>query len=368
MTFEQIPNSELGVINVLDYGADNTGVKDPTPAILAAVQAAWNKSYPPSVYVPAGNYKIGTSIDFSTLVLTSDLNSGWGFICDPGASFNDNLSSGSYLLNLQLPGNHIALGCKIVLGHLLSSGGGSRTGLDLIGWNDSIIEIASIQGFSQNGLQVSPSATIGTFNNLLRIGRIVGNLANGFVVLGTTGVNGFQGNTVYIGHMQNNGASGIQIDAAVGNNSYFNHFIIGVSEHNISAGIYDVNGSNKWEVANTNNNPNGGFILASGAAGIPVVRGYFQDGVNINNQKADVINYNTAPGNIAAPAIPASGTAQTNTNDRPAMINVYGGTVTAIDIDGVSTGLTSGTFRLMPGETVKLTYSVAPSWTWYLTN
>jgi len=43
----------------------------------------------------------------------------------------------------------------------------------------------------------------------------------------------------------------------------------------------------------------------------------------------------------------------------------YGGTVSDIALDGVSTGQTTGTFVLAPGEVIVLTYSAAPSWKWY---
>jgi len=69
--------------------------------------------------------------------------------------------------------------------------------------------------------------------------------------------------------------------------------------------------------------------------------------------------------NSNAPSVPASTVAETNTFPHTCRINVYGGTVTAIAIGGVATGLTSGSFVLYPGETITLTYSSAPSWTWF---
>lgn len=67
-----------------------------------------------------------------------------------------------------------------------------------------------------------------------------------------------------------------------------------------------------------------------------------------------------------APAVPASTTAYTNNFGSDAMVHVTGGTVSAIAIGGTSTGLTSGSFRVPSGQTITLTYSVAPSWTWFL--
>lgn len=70
-------------------------------------------------------------------------------------------------------------------------------------------------------------------------------------------------------------------------------------------------------------------------------------------------------GSIAAPAIPATTVAYTNAFGVDATVHVTGGTVTAIAIGGVATGLTAGSFRIPAGQTITLTYSVAPTWTWY---
>lgn len=66
-----------------------------------------------------------------------------------------------------------------------------------------------------------------------------------------------------------------------------------------------------------------------------------------------------------APAIPASGTALTNPFPVTVRVFVSGGTVSAIAINGTDTGLTSGQITLGPGETITLTYTAAPAWTWF---
>jgi hypothetical protein len=80
------------------------------------------------------------------------------------------------------------------------------------------------------------------------------------------------------------------------------------------------------------------------------------------------IGYNPV-GNFTAPSLPASGTALTNTYGYPCLMSVYGGTVSDIAIDGVSTGHTSGTFVLAPSESITITYDDVtpdpPSWVWY---
>ena len=76
------------------------------------------------------------------------------------------------------------------------------------------------------------------------------------------------------------------------------------------------------------------------------------------------IGYNPV-GALTAPAMPTSGTAYTNAFGVIARVFVTGGTVSAIAINGTDTGLTSGQITLAPGETITLTYSAAPSWTWF---
>jgi parallel beta-helix repeat protein len=48
----------LGMLNVIAFGADNTGVNDSTSAVQTAITTAGTGSNPPVVYFPAGTYKI----------------------------------------------------------------------------------------------------------------------------------------------------------------------------------------------------------------------------------------------------------------------------------------------------------------------
>lgn len=82
---------------------------------------------------------------------------------------------------------------------------------------------------------------------------------------------------------------------------------------------------------------------------------------NVANNIGRVLNV----GPLAAPAVPASGVAQTNTFSVDAMVHVAGGTVSAIAVGGTGTGMTSGSFKVLAGQTITLTYSVAPTWTWF---
>lgn len=69
---------------------------------------------------------------------------------------------------------------------------------------------------------------------------------------------------------------------------------------------------------------------------------------------------------FAPPAVPASGTPVTNTSPLPATVVVSGGTGTNVTINGVAQGTFNGTYTVPAGQTISLTYTVAPTWTWTL--
>lgn len=65
------------------------------------------------------------------------------------------------------------------------------------------------------------------------------------------------------------------------------------------------------------------------------------------------------------PAVPATTVAATNESIYPMWVEVVGGTVTAVTIDGVSVGRTVGMFIVRPGGTISWTGSGAPTWKWF---
>jgi hypothetical protein len=76
-----------------------------------------------------------------------------------------------------------------------------------------------------------------------------------------------------------------------------------------------------------------------------------------------IINLARRTGNITPPAVPLSTVAATKIY-RDAAVTVSGGTVTAITVDGVNTGQTSGTVLVPSGRSITLTYSAPPTWVW----
>lgn len=76
-------------------------------------------------------------------------------------------------------------------------------------------------------------------------------------------------------------------------------------------------------------------------------------------------NHPNHPGTQTPPAVPASTVAVTNNLGVPCLVQIKGGTVTVLAVDGVSLSL-GGSIALVPaGSTITLTYAVAPTWTWY---
>lgn len=92
--------------------------------------------------------------------------------------------------------------------------------------------------------------------------------------------------------------------------------------------------------------------------------GIFAPGLGSSRAHAN-IGFNPV-GNVAAPAVPASTVTQTNSFKSAAWVFVAAGTVTVIAINGVATGMIAGAFRVDVGQTIAITYTVAPTWTWFL--
>ena len=85
------------------------------------------------------------------------------------------------------------------------------------------------------------------------------------------------------------------------------------------------------------------------------------------------INVNNAA--VSTPAVPSSGTAQTNTNPFPVLVFLSGGSATEVQVTKYGTTYTvwsssSATaipfmsVRLNPGDSITITYSSAPTWVW----
>ena len=98
-------------------------------------------------------------------------------------------------------------------------------------------------------------------------------------------------------------------------------------------------------------------------------------GGSLNGATSTLRVETSAPQSLTTPSVPASATAQQNTNPYPVDVYIYGGDVTEIQITKNGTAYTvlsvntaiamSGqSYRLNPGDSITLTYSTAPSWEW----
>lgn len=65
------------------------------------------------------------------------------------------------------------------------------------------------------------------------------------------------------------------------------------------------------------------------------------------------------------PAVPASNGVVTNNYPSPVRIAIVGGTISNILINGSGAGTAPGMYILYPGETIAITYTVAPTWAWH---
>lgn len=67
---------------------------------------------------------------------------------------------------------------------------------------------------------------------------------------------------------------------------------------------------------------------------------------------------------VTSPAIPATGVYYTNTLGVRCSVQVTGGTITAIYLNGQGMSLSSGVFDVEPGDKIALSYTGTPSWFW----
>jgi hypothetical protein len=69
------------------------------------------------------------------------------------------------------------------------------------------------------------------------------------------------------------------------------------------------------------------------------------------------------------PAVPATTVVATNTSGKTVWVEVTGGTVTAVKVDGVTIGTrVAGLFLVRPDSTIAWVGSAAPTWQWFLLN
>lgn len=123
------------------------------------------------------------------------------------------------------------------------------------------------------------------------------------------------------------------------------------------------------------NNTDHGIAIAAGAQRVRVT------GVDVQfNQKEGIRNLANATsaqaritdcaghnplGFFAAPAVPASGVAVPNLSGVDCMVYIAGGTISSVSISGQEVlGASNASVLLAAGDSITITYSSAPTWTW----
>ena len=98
--------------------------------------------------------------------------------------------------------------------------------------------------------------------------------------------------------------------------------------------------------------------------------------INATFKKGVDSHYTNLPHNTpSTPTIPASATAQSNTNPYPVNVYLYGGTVTEIQItkngtaytvfsNATGLALSGQVYKLNPSDSITITYTSAPTWDW----
>jgi len=120
----------------------------------------------------------------------------------------------------------------------------------------------------------------------------------------------------------------------------------------------------------TSNATFGGFVGSAGAT-TANPNALFVDLDNVFNLSGINLPYPS----VTTPAVPSSGTAQSNTYPYPVEVYVSGGSATAVQVtrggstytvwsSSTATTIPPLLVRLEPGDSITLTYSTAPSWVW----
>jgi hypothetical protein len=116
-----------------------------------------------------------------------------------------------------------------------------------------------------------------------------------------------------------------------------------------------------------------GLVIADNPDTAAVVFDHDQNMRNIVTApyRINGVNYVTAgtshrfQANLSAPPIPQSNNPLKNPFGFDTTVYVAHGTVTAVSINGTSTGLTNGMFRVPRDATITVTYKAPPTWTWF---
>ncbi|MFN3540552.1 MAG: glycosyl hydrolase family 28-related protein [Rhodococcus sp. (in: high G+C Gram-positive bacteria)] len=290
-------------LNVVDFGADNTGRSDATPAILDTISAALtanNLGGPTaSVFIPSGLYRLDTPLDLSKAQPSGNFPThidGFQIVSAANATFYMGFSNGP-AINIEPPPGHEFRSSTFQLGNVYDdSFHENATGVQIRSTSNSSISILGIRGFSKSCFSAAPTSNVGVFNNTVDI-RMIRDCNIGFQVDGNSLPNlyGFQGNEVHLGQVSSNNA-GIVNGSFPADSTQWNSYTIGAVEDNAGWGIIDNSGQTEWHIINENSNSSGSMLLAPGAVGRPIIEGHIEGRIDLSGGAATrLVNANQPP-------------------------------------------------------------------------
>lgn len=206
----------------------------------------------------------------------------------------------------------------------------------LVGGQSNQITGCNIEGNNQQGVLVNE---FGSYT-----------LISGCKIYANSGA----GNNLYDGVFVNGTVSTITTGVVIEDNFVYANLFVGGTTQNHAINL----GANHQLCTVIGNNVGFAGAQAAWSPSNSVINGFGQ-----SDYVADNPGFNPV-GLLSGPSVGASGSPVTNPWGVPATIYVSGGTVSNIAINGNATGLTSGMFRVGPNQSITLTYSSAPTWTW----
>lgn len=356
LTARSLANYFADILSVKDFGAIGNNTHDDTAAINAAYAAAISSGN--ALYFPAGTYKVTSQLTFACSTTGVTIRgAGVGLSIINMQSFT---TSPNMLITAVVPANGTD-------GFVMKGIGlqGNTTGIVFQIGNESFNDAHNepeldilVQNFNTTGTARAVELNY-VLNGDLRIIADVGGNGYGLIcnqvafstimgsmsaILGTSirMTSGFNLGNVFLNVDLENCATGVFSDSA---NNQGNTFIGGTWSYT-SSGVNSSAGKD-LQIINPNINPAGPGTLA----------GFVGNGVGVHVKTTQISD--------VTPAVPASTAVYTNNQGRDVLVSMWGGTITQILINGSGIILPSGgLFLLKSGDTVAITYSVAPNWVW----
>jgi hypothetical protein len=359
-------------LSLLDFCSDNTGATDCASGIANWV--AEGLALHKALYIPAGTYRSASQQSWNLHSSSPADHSGNGInVFGDGRAasiikFDSGVSSPAWqIVGNDTPGE-ILIYSRFEDFQVLGDTAGTLMAFGRDDFNDALNE------FQLNNLLIYNKSTSG-FNVALKLNYFLNGLVNvvadggGYDVGTSTGTGyaalycracnfntfmgsyGNTGNAIYLTYSYNLGntflnvdteasTTDIQIDSSLAKSNTWIGGQISLAAYGINA---TAGSGNKFINVN-----NGGSI---GTSFMPNSTGVWLETPNINN--------------VSTPGVPSSTTAQSNNTAQKVMVAVKGGTVSDVKRNSTSVfGQSNVTVILEPGDTITLTYSAAPTWTW----